>query len=433
MKVLGIIVEYNPFHNGHLFHLQKAKELIKPDYTIAVMSGNFCQRGEPAIIDKFSRAEIALRMGIDIVFELPTVYAIQDAGGFARGAIGILDGTGVVTDIVFGSESNDIEFLRKIAEILHEQPDLYNQFLHEELKKGYSFPNARKYALMRYVEKMKIMNPEKVRLIERSNDILGLEYIRAILDLGSSITPHTIKRVGADYKEEEFKGKLSSATAVRKLIKEGRMDLVRESVPEESFKVINRELREGRGPVFLEDMEKLLLGIMRLKSRDDFSELYGFSEGLDERFHKFSKVSGSIEEFMEKVKSKRFTFTRIRRLMLHVLFEMKKDFVEKSNEKGPQYLRVLGFTDSGRKLLSKIKKVSRLPIISTVSLHRKVLEKALKDEERRSMNVDPELFEKQLLLDIKATNVHSLFFKSENERKGERDFKIQPVFLNLET
>lgn len=432
MRVLGIVVEYNPFHNGHLFHLQKAKELLKPDYTIAVMSGNFCQRGEPAIIDKFSRAEIALKMGVDVVFELPTVYAIQDAGGFARGAIGVLDGTGVVTDIVFGSESNDIEFLKKIAEILHEQPDLYNQFLHEELKKGYSFPNARKYALMRYVEELKIMDPEKVRLIERSNDILGLEYVRAILDLGSSITPHTIKRVGADYKEEEFKGRLSSATSIRKLIREGKMDLVRESVPEESFEVIRRELEEGRGPVFLEDMEKLLLGIMRLKDRDDFSKLYGFSEGLDERFYRFSRISSSIGEFMEKVKSKRFTFTRIRRLMLYVLFEMRKDFVERSNEKGPQYLRILGFTESGRNLLSKMKKASKLPIVSTVSLYRKVLEKALKDEER-NMDVDPELFEEQLLLDIKATNVHSLFFKSDREKKGERDFRIQPIFLSLDT
>jgi len=432
MKVLGIVVEYNPFHNGHLFHLQKAKELIRPDYTIAVMSGNFCQRGEPAIIDKFSRAEIALKMGVDVVFELPTVYAIQDAGGFARGAIGVLDGTGVVTDIVFGSESNDIEFLKKIAEILHEQPDFYNQFLHEELKKGYSFPNARKYALMRYVEELKIMDPEKVKLIERSNDILGLEYVRAILDLGSNITPHTIKRVGADYKEEEFKGRLSSATSIRKLVREGKMDLVRESVPEESFEVIRRELEEGRGPVFLEDMEKLLLGIMRLKDRDDFSKLYGFSEGLDERFHRFSRVSSNIEEFMEKVKSKRFTFTRIRRLMLYALFEMRKDFVERSNEKGPQYLRILGFTESGRKLLSKMKKISKLPIVSTVSLYRKVLEKALKDEER-NMDVDPELFEEQLLLDIKATNVHSLFFKSDSERKGERDFRIQPIFLSLDT
>ncbi len=371
-------------------------------------------------------------MGVDVVFELPTVYAIQDAGGFARGAIGVLDGTGVVTDIVFGSESNDIEFLKKIAEILHEQPDLYNQFLHEELKKGYSFPNARKYALMRYVEELKIMDPEKVRLIERSNDILGLEYVRAILDLGSSITPHTIKRVGADYKEEEFKGRLSSATSIRKLIRERKMDLVRESVPEESFEVIRRELEEGRGPIFLEDMEKLLLGIMRLKDRDDFSKLYGFSEGLDERFYRFSRISSSIGEFMEKVKSKRFTFTRIRRLMLYVLFEMRKDFVERSNEKGPQYLRILGFTESGRNLLSKMKKASKLPIVSTVSLYRKVLEKALKDEER-NMDVDPELFEEQLLLDIKATNVHSLFFKSDREKKGERDFRIQPIFLSLDT
>lgn len=432
MRVLGIVVEYNPFHNGHLFHLQKAKELIKPDYIIAVMSGNFCQRGEPAIIDKFSRTEIALKMGVDVVFELPTVYAIQDAGGFARGAIWLLNSTNVVTDIVFGSESNDIKFLKKIAKILHEQPDLYNGFLHEELKKGYSFPNARKYALMRYVEKTKLMNPEKIKLIEKSNDILGLEYIKAILEINSNIVPHTIKRMGADYREEEFKGELSSATAIRKFIKEGKMDLVKKSVPKESFEVICKEIEKGRGPVFLEDMEKLILGIIRLKNKEDFSKLYGFSEGLDDRFHRFSRISGNLKEFMENVKSKRFTFTRIRRLMLYTLFEMEKNFVEMSNKKGPQYLRILGFTESGRELLSIMKKISRLPLISTMSLYKKVIEKTLKDEER-NFDLDPELFEKQILLDVKATNIHSLFFKSNDERKDERDFKIQPIFLNLDT
>lgn len=183
------------------------------------MSGNFCQRGEPAVIDKFARAEIALRMGVDVVLELPVVFATQDAGGFAFGAVSVLDATGVVTDVVFGSESNDIEFLQRAARILYEQPDEYRKFLHEELKKGYSFPNARKYALMRYFS-MKGWNEEEVLKLEKSNDILGMEYIHSALEIGSNIRFHTIKRVGAEEKDTSFRGRFSSATAIRNLMRE---------------------------------------------------------------------------------------------------------------------------------------------------------------------------------------------------------------------
>ncbi|KUK22696.1 MAG: hypothetical protein XD57_1210, partial [Thermotoga petrophila] len=262
-------MEYNPFHNGHLYHLTSARELVRPDYTIAVMSGNFCQRGEPAVIDKFARAEIALRMGIDVVLELPVVFATQDAGGFAFGAVSVLDATGVVTDVVFGSESNDIGFLQRVAQILYEQPDEYQKFLHEELKKGYSFPNARKYALMRYFS-MKGWNEEEVLRLEKSNDILGVEYIHSALKIGSNIRFHTIKRVGAEEKDTSFRGRFSSATAIRNLIREERWEEVRDSLPEDSFEILMREINEGRGPVFLENMGDFLLSFFRLKNMEFF-------------------------------------------------------------------------------------------------------------------------------------------------------------------
>ncbi|KAF2957568.1 hypothetical protein AS159_07860 [Thermotoga sp. Ku-13t] len=427
MRVLGIIVEYNPFHNGHLYHLTVARELVKPDYVVAVMSGSFCQRGEPAIIDKFARTEIALLNGVDLVLELPFVYAVQDAGGFARGAVWSLHNTNVVTDIVFGSESADLSFLQKIAEVMVKQPDPFPALMREELKKGHSFPNARKYALMRYFDLTKEMDPKEVLKIEKSNDILGVEYIRSLMILDSHIKPHVIKRVGAEDRDERFQGKFSSATAIRKCISNGDWEKVAKALPVSSLRVVSRELSEGRGPVLLQHMETLILSKLRLVDRVQLQRLHGFDEGLDKRFIDYASKATSLEDFFARVKSRRFTLSKIRRLCLYALFDVTSDFVEKSNTFGPQYLRVLGFSTKGRELLSKMKRVSRVPIISLCSLYRKVLDESMKKPER--FQIDPELFEQQLLYDIRATSIHSLLFPKQSERIGDKDFKVPPIMI----
>ncbi|HBJ82176.1 MAG: hypothetical protein PWQ72_527 [Pseudothermotoga sp.] len=428
MRVLGIIVEYNPFHNGHLYHLRKAKELVKPDYTVAVMSGSFCQRGEPAIIDKFSRAEIALQNGVDVVFELPFVYALQDAGGFAKGAVWLLEKMNVVTDLVFGSESGNLSFLNKIADVMINQPYPFPEIMREELKKGYSFPNARKYALMKYFERTGEMNPREVLKIEKSNDILGVEYVRSLKELGSKINVQLIKRVGADEKDKVFKGKFPSATSVRNMIFKGDWSGVSRAVPDSSLQIISRELNEGRGPVTLSQLEEILLAKLRLSSKKELQMLYGFSEGIDVRFSNCALKTGDLEEFFNCVKAKRFTMSKIRRLSLYVLFELKQDLIVQCNEKGPQYLRVLGFTNNGRKLLSIVKRKASVPVVSVCSLYKKILSKALKNKEGR-FEVDEKLFEHQLRLDIKSTSIHSLLFPSKSERNGERDFRIPPIMV----
>ncbi|PLV60243.1 nucleotidyltransferase [Thermotoga sp. KOL6] len=424
MRVLGIVVEYNPFHNGHLYHLESAKKLVNPDCVVAVMSGNFCQRGEPAVIDKFARTEIALKMGVDVVLELPTVFAVQDAGGFALGAVSTLDATGVVTDVVFGSESNDIEFLKKVSHVLFEQPEEFQRFLHEELKKGYSFPNARKFALMRYFA-LKGWNEKDVLRLEKSNDILGVEYLRAALQIGSRIKFHTIKRVGAEEKDTSFKGKFSSATAIRNLLRENKWTEVKSSLPKTSYEILRREIVNGRGPIFLENVGNFMLSFFRLKDVKFFESIHGFSEGLEKRFFVCSRCVGSYKDFLECVKAKRFTFSRIRRLALFSVFNMKKEFVEKSNKKGPQYIRILGFTEKGRKILAVMRKRSKLPVITNMSLYRKVVEKT-------ELPIDKNLSIEQLLLDVKATNFYSSFFPSEKDRSSERDFSIHPIFLRAE-
>ncbi len=424
MKVLGVIVEYNPFHNGHLYHLRSAKELVHPDYTVAVMSGSFTQRGEPAIIDKFSRAEIAVHHGVDLVLELPFVYATQDAGGFAFGSIGILHRIGVVSDIVFGSESSDREFLIETAKILHEQPWRYQEILHVKLKKGLSFPNARKEALLEYANETGILDPQRIRNIERSNDILGVEYVRSILRYGSDIEFHTVKRIGSDYNERDFRGKLSSATAIRNLIRSGKWNMVEEAVPKKSYEVIRREISRGRGPAFWDDLDLAYMSRFRLMNKEDFSRIHGFVEGLNVRFEREVKRSKSLRDFIERLKTKRFTFTRLRRMMLHAFFNLTKDFMKMVNEKGPQYARILAFNENGRELLKIMKRKSRIPLISTPSLYKKVLED-LEDD----MEVDEKLYLKMFELDTLATDVHALLFKEEDQRIGDRDFREKVRFI----
>ena len=428
MNVAGIVAEYNPFHNGHLYHMESARKITNCEAVVVVMSGSFCQRGEPAIIDKFSRAEAALQCGADLVLELPFCFAVQDAGGFAKGAVSLLSRTRVVTDIVFGSESGNLEALSKMAHVLVKQPPPFPELIHKELKKGLSFPNARKKALLAFFQATSELNPQDVLSIEKSNDILGLEYVKALIELSLSMKPHVVKRVGANYLSSKFSGTFSSATAIRESILCGRWDNVSQSVPEKSLNIILRELNEGRGPVALRNMESLILSSLRLKSRRELENIYGFSEGLEKRFIKCAAKAGTLEEFFKCVNSKRFTLSKIKRLSLFSFFNLDREFMEKSNKEGPQYLRVLGFNTKGQNLLSKMRKRSEVPVISVCSSYRKIIEKALDDTSRR-YRINPQLFERQLRMDIAATAIHSLLFPNKSQRSGEWDFLKHPTIL----
>ncbi|ANQ53079.1 hypothetical protein BG95_00820 [Thermosipho sp. 1063] len=422
MKVLGLIVEHNPFHNGHLYHLNKAKEIVKPDFTIAVMSGNFCQRGEPAIIDKFSRAEIALKNGIDVVFELPVVYALQDAGGFAYGAISLLDKLKTVTDIVFGSESADKQFITEVAKTLSINSKEFDKLLKKELKKGMSFPNARKFALKEFLKK----DVNFIKKIENSNDILGIEYVKSILKLNSNIKYNVIKRIGARYNELNLTNKYSSATAIRNAIKMDKE--FKEFVPDSSYEILKHTFLKGKGPVFLEDMEQFILTFLRLKRREDLKKTYSFNEGLDQRFINAIKNSTTLSEFFDNVKTKRFTYSRIRRAIFHAIFNFEKEYIDFSNKLGVQYARILGFTRKGQKLLSKIKNVSKIPIISNPSLKDKILKKALSSEK---FEINKCLFNWQFEKDILASNIYTMFYPKKTQRKYGVDFR-KPIIIEGE-
>ena len=379
MNVLGLIVEYNPFHNGHKYHLEESLRMTKASHVMALMSGDFVQRGTPAFTDKWIRTKMALDSGVNLVLELPALFAFQDAGGFAAGAVNILERSGICDHLVFGSESGDIDLLKETAKILVENEYTLSEIEEKYMKKGFSHPNARKYALNELLEhsgKTGVLD-----VLSSSNDILGLEYLKALKKIRSRISATCIKRIGSSYHNADILENLSSATAIRKEFYQGEILKIKENVPQTVWNILNdKDFR--RITPNLDDFETTILNKFRALTRDHIKRYYGFTEGLDLRFSNFSMTTKTLDELLLTVKTKRFTYTRLQRLLLYFLFELTVSEVKEAQEYGPKYLRVLGFDEKGRELLAKMKNTSQLPIISTPSTYNKTYMKYEKKFEK---------------------------------------------------
>jgi predicted nucleotidyltransferase len=368
MKVLGIIAEYNPFHNGHRYHLQESKELTGADLTVVVMSGNFTQRGEPALIDKWSRTEIALHCGADLVIELPVAYAMGSAEYFAFGAVRLLDSLGAVDTLSFGSESGDLDRLTEIASILVLEPDEYKSHLKDNLSAGKSFPSARQKALSSYV-KEKNGKDHLSTLLKSSNNILAVEYIKALMRLKSRITPMTINRIGNDYNCSKLTGEISSATSIRKVLSESSWqtaeNLLEFAVPNPSLAILEREMELGRGPVFPSDFSLPLLSTLRKMSKEQLRALPYMEDGLENRISDAAGKAGSFHELTDYICTRRYPNTRIQRILFSALIGLTDAMFESFNSSGgPAYIRILGFSNAGRRLLSSIRGRTALPVIT---------------------------------------------------------------------
>ncbi len=411
MTIYSSIVEYNPFHYGHLYHLNKIKSFKDCEGVVVVMSGNFVQRGEPALVDKWSRTEIALKNGADLILELPFIYSIQDARGFALGAVSILEKTGIINKVVFGSESSEIDKLKNIANILIDEPEELKNMIKNYLKKGFSFPNARKYALKDFMN-------EEVDIIEKSNDILGVEYIYSLLKLNSQIEPITIKRKGANYNDTDLKENFSSASAIRKYIKENQnIDI---NIPKSTKEILQREFDKGKGPIFYEDIHDILLAILNVKTKEELGKIHGVTEGIENRIKKYISNSQNIDELLFKIKTKRFTYTRLKRTLLNILFGITKQDIINFNTFGPQYIKILGFNDTGKMILSKMRKSSSLPIINLSSQFYRT--------KKMPQEVNYKIFRRMFELELTATQIYKLLFKDKNLRKTYTDFR-EPIYI----
>ena len=338
-NVIGLIVEYNPFHNGHLHHIQEIDRLFEDNIKIAVMSGDFVQRGEPSLINKFEKIKIALSQGIDIVIELPAFYSTQSAEIFAKGSVNLLNKLSC-SHIVFGSESNDLDKLKRIATI-----SLTKEFelsLREFLAEGFSYPTAFSKAL--FDEKL------------GSNDILAMEYLKAIKVINPKIEACSIKREKTGYYDDE-KDNFSSATYIRKILldcnekKEDKLNKIKNLVPKFSYKI----LEENFG-VFscLSDFYDLIKYNI-IKNYSELKNIQDLEVGLENRLYKYSLENLSFEDFFDEVLTKRITISRLQRILLHSLFGLTKTITEKIKNKVP-FVKILGFSERGQEYLNYLKK-----------------------------------------------------------------------------
>jgi len=431
MKILGIITEYNPFHNGHLYHLFKAKEITGADYVVAVMSGNFLQRGEPAIINKWARTKMALNAGVDLVIELPFVFSTQDANGFAFGAIKLLDSLQIIDYLCFGCETDNLDTLYSVSNFLHIEPQKYKELIVHNSKNGYEFPRARAQALCEYHKIFGIDDLEKIsplelsKLLKYPNNILALEYIKHLINLKSKIKPIAIKRIGAGYHQKNIKGKISSATSIRNEILNSlgspKTDLfilndkIKSTIPQSGFSILEKELREGRSPITSDSYRQYILATLRRMSLEDISRVQGVTEGLENRIKKASLKSSTVEQLINSIKTRRYTRTKIQRIILHLMMNLSKKDVKTFNRCGPLYARVLGFSKKGKTLLRTIKKSSSTPLISKLSNY---LRQTISEENN---NVRNRLI-KMLDHDILATDIYVLANEKAEDRVARLDF-----------
>ncbi|TDQ42310.1 nucleotidyltransferase [Aureibacillus halotolerans] len=362
MKAVGMIVEYNPFHNGHLYHLQKSKYITGADVTVAVMSGNFLQRGEPALLPKWQRAEMALRAGVDIIVELPYAFAVARADLFALGAVHILSELGV-SDVCFGSESGDIGAFQGAVSRMQRDKERIDQWLKDELSSGVSYPKAAAAAFQ-------AIAPELDLDVSQPNNSLGLHYVAAIKQLGiKALTPHTIQRKQAQYHEPSPNGSIASATAIRNtFFSEGiHSSALVETLPAPTLDIMKHYLDEFGRLHQWEDYFAFVQLCLLSQSPRQLHQLYEMEEGVEHRLQKYARAS-SFNAFLSAAKTKRYTWTRLQRVCTHMIHSIPKlDYKPLSQrplQHLPEEVRLLGFTKKGQAFLQETKKSRSIHLVT---------------------------------------------------------------------
>ena len=394
-KVLGIVCEYNPFHNGHLYHIIQSKKACGADFTIAIMSGNFTQRGDVSIVDKWSKAQMALLSGVDLVIELPVLYSVSSAENFADGAIKILNSLKIVNNISFGAETKDINLLDRIAEVLCNEPKDYQTILSHELSKGVSSPKARENALMIYLNDVRRF----ANVLSAPNNILGIEYLKALRKSKSNILPICIPRVGAGHNDTTYSKNIANATTIRSLISANEYDSLafRRLLPVSSHSILVDNIKKGHVINGLTNYEKEIIFTLRKMSIAEIAELPDVSEGLEYKIKEAANSCNSLIELFNIISSKRYPKTRISRILVCALLGITKKDIQLSRTTLP-YVRVLGFNENGEKLLSMISHANpKLPLVTSVK-------KFVETNKNKNLQI-------MLSKDIWATDVYSLGFE----------------------
>lgn len=372
MEIIGVIAEYNPFHNGHLYQIEKIKQIYKDSIIVLVLNGYFLERGIPSIETKEEKTRLALKYGVDIVIELPFVFGSNSSDIFASSSLELLNELGV-KKLVFGSESNDIELLKKVAK--YQSTEEFKNSLKDNLKKGLNYPTA--------------MNNAGISCIKEPNDLLGISYIKAIQESKYDIEPISIKRTN-DYLDTKSNDSIISSTNIREKIN-NNIDISK-FIPEGNIVTINKDL---------------LFNLIKYKiiSDDDLSKYLTVDEGIEYRLKKVINKVNSLEELVSSIKTKRYTYNRIMRMLIHILVGLTKE--DKENLRRNEYIRLLGFTPIGSKYLNSIKKDLTIPLVTKITN----VESPIKDYE------------------FKAAEIYSLI---SNTNVLEFEYSNKPITIKLD-
>ncbi len=403
MKVCGIVSEYNPFHNGHMLHIERTRELIGESCAImCCMSGNFVQRGEAAIMPKHLRAEAAVRCGADLVFELPARYALLSAEGFAAAAVYILASTGVLTDLSFGAEHDNIADLIEVAQVLLEHNTVLRT-LHE-LKSGVSYAAARERALYAQIK-------EKAALISSPNNILAVEYLKALISMSllGDVTPHAVSRIGAGHDSGETEDNVASASHIRALLRGGNVDALR-FMPQSGGDMLRRAMASGLALVDSARLEAAMHSALMWATPQSLAALPGVSEGLEHRLYKAIHSCRGIDNISAAAKTRRYPHARIRRLLMCAFLGITKD----DTASPPPYAKVLAMNERGRQVLHMARDRAMTPIITKPAHVKKLSARAVT------------MFEHETL----ASEVYSLALPGWNSVGSMQDWRTDAVYIN---
>ena len=363
MKIAAIICEYNPFHNGHKFHIDETRRQTGADAVVALMSGNYVQRGECAIYEKTVRANAAVLGGADLVLELPTVFAVQSAEFFAKNSVKILDALGCADTLAFGAECSDTEEIKKIAEFLSDEPPEYRARLAEVQSLGKSYPAARAECVREF------LGDNAAEILSAPNNILAVEYCKALFSIGSTIVPHAICRRGAEHDSAQANAEFASASYIRSLLQSGKTDKAFEYIPPEC-----REIFISESIHSAENMSRAIIGEILKMPTDELALISDVSEGLENRIKEKTAAVQSLAELADAVKTKRYTHSRVRRILLHAYLGIKP--VDRTAS--PPYIKVLAHNTRGCEVIRLAKKTAKLPIVRNTSQINKLRDKNAK-------------------------------------------------------
>ncbi len=411
MRTVGLITEYNPFHNGHLHHLRESLRVTGADVSVAVMSGHFLQRGEPALVDKWVRAEMALTAGVDLVVELPLPWAASSAPDFARGAVQALDALGV-DSLCFGSEVGEVEPLQHCADFLYDHDSIVAQKTSKLLRQGMNYPQARAQILTELL-------PEELdsAALAAPNNILGIEYLKALQQIESTIQPKTIKRIGAGYHDTKIGlDGIASATGIRKKLAEA--EPIGDLLPAAVSQLLQRAV--AAGGIFSADNYFRLLLAQAFRNPAEVVNFWLVENGIENRLLSAAENSSSLEELLVGLKSRQLTRTRIQRMLVSLLLGMDKKVIPQLFSVGPRYLHLLAVSEQGRQFLASSRKQRKIPLVQNFSRVYALLKRYYGAE-----SIEYNLASQQLELELRATRIYTLLLHKYSGNMRNRDFYEQ--------